>query len=128
VQASKLESTGTFTRSYMFPAVLAGGAKEMFEWKRSSGAEVQGLQGKSHGMKLVRIRSGEVVAAWARANSGYKKKGKMEFLRVDRASLGEGFELMVVISILTIMEKARRQKNSSAAAAGGGAAGGGGGC
>jgi hypothetical protein len=109
----------------MFPAVLASGEREMFEWKSSSGADVQSLEGRSHGMKLVRMRSGEVVAAWTRANSGYKKKGKISFLRADKEALGEGFELMVVISILSIMEKARRRKNNASAS---GAGAGGGGC
>jgi len=104
----------------MFPAVLASGQQEMFEWKSSSGPDVQSLEGRSHGMKLVRMRSGEVVAAWTRANSGYRKKGKISFLRTDRGALGEGFELMVVVSILAIMEKARRRKkNTSASGAGG---------
>jgi hypothetical protein len=119
-QNFKLENTGTFTRSYIFPAVLANGEREMFEWKSSSGADVQSLEGRSHGMKLVRMRSGEVVAALARANSGYKKKGKISFLRTDKGALGEGFELMVVISILSITEKARRKKNASASGAGAG--------
>jgi hypothetical protein len=119
-QISKLENTGTFTRTYMFPAVLASGEREMFEWKSSSGADVQSLDGRSHGMKLVRMRSGEVVAAWTRANSGYKKKGKISFLRTDKGAFGEGFELMVVVSILAIMEKARRKNNASASGAGGG--------
>jgi hypothetical protein len=124
-QIFKLENTGTFTRSYMFPAVMASGEREMFEWKSSSGADVQSLEGKSHGMKLVRMRSGEVVAAWTRANSGYKKKGKISFLRTDKGALGEGFELMVVVSILAIMEKARRKRNNASAS---GAGAGGGGC
>jgi hypothetical protein len=120
-QNFKLENRGTFTRSYIFPAVLANGEREMFEWKSSSGADVQSLEGRSHGMKLVRMRSGEVVAAWTRANSGYKKKGKISFLRTDKGALGEGFELMVVISILSITEKARRKKkNASASGAGAG--------
>jgi hypothetical protein len=119
----KLENTGTFTRGYIFPAVLANGEREMFEWKSSSGADVQSLEGRSHGMKLVRMRSGEAVAAWTRANSGYKKKGKISFLRTDRGALGEGFELMVVISILSIMEKARRRKKKKASASGAGAGG-----
>jgi hypothetical protein len=102
----------------MFPAVLASGEREMFEWKSSSGAEVQTLQGRSHGMKLVRMRSGEVVAAWTRANSGHEKKDKISFLTEDRRVLGERFELMAVISVLAMIEKARK-KNNSASSGGG---------
>ena len=82
-------------------------------------------------MKCVRARTGEVVAAWARPNSGNRKKGKMSFLMRDRGLGDEKFETMVVVSVLSIMEKARRSKNSSRGAAAGGAAaggGGGGGC
>ena len=62
-----------------------------------------------------------LFGVWTRANSGYKK-GKISFLRTDRGAFGEGFELMVVLSILSIMEKARRKKNN-ASASGAGAGG-----
>lgn len=94
-------------------------AKEKFEWKRSSGQEVANLMGKSNGEKLVRVKTGEVVAAWTLPGMSNKKKGKMSFLG-NREVLGEKFELMAVICILGIMEKARRSKNSAAGAAGGG--------
>jgi len=83
-------------------------------------------------MKCVRVRTGEVVAAWARPNMVHHKKGKMRFLLKEDSLGGEKhkFETMVVISILTIMEKARRRNNSkrgaSASMMGGGFNGGGG--
>jgi hypothetical protein len=86
-------------------------------------------------MKCVRARTGEVVAAWARLNSGHNKKGKMRFLLKEDGLWGDKykFETMVVISILSIMEKARRHNSSrlgGAAGMGGGGfvGGGGGGC
>ena len=45
--------------------MLANGQRETFEWKSSSGADIQSLEGRGHGMKLVRMRSGEVVAVWS---------------------------------------------------------------
>ena len=51
-----------------------------------------------------------MVAAWAPPNSGLNKKGKMAFIAKDRASLGESFEKMDVVSILGIMENGRRQE------------------
>jgi len=99
---------------------------ERFEWKSSYGPEVQALRGSSHGMKLVRVSTGEVVAVWARPNSGMKKKGKMRFM-ADRGVMGEKWETMVVISILAIMEKTRRNnKNRSRGVAGSGGFGAGG--
>ncbi|KAK0107974.1 hypothetical protein ONS96_003756 [Cadophora gregata f. sp. sojae] len=113
-----------------FFTVPVGGNQtpERFEWKSSKGNEVRSLNGKSHGMKLVRVRTGEVVVAWAPPNSGTRKRGKMAFL--NREVLGENFEIMAVVTILAIMEKARRGRGGGAAAAAGagGAAGGGGGC
>ena len=85
---------------------------EVFRWKHSSGPEVQALQGSTHGYKCVREKTGEVVAAWARPNSGYKKKGKMRFLMRDRMA-DDRFETCVVITMLAIMEKLRRTKKNS---------------
>ncbi|KAH7397516.1 hypothetical protein BKA64DRAFT_38202 [Cadophora sp. MPI-SDFR-AT-0126] len=101
---------------------------ERFEWKNSQGNEVRSLNGKSHGMKLVRVKTGEVVVAWAPPNSGTRKRGKMAFL--NREVLGENFEIMAVVTILAMMERTRRGRGGgAAAAAGAGAAtGGGGGC
>jgi hypothetical protein len=119
----KLESEGAFNpvRVFKYPMPQANGQTvlEMFQWKHSSGPEVQGLKGSSHGYKCVRAKTGEVVAAWARPNSGHRKKGKMRFLMRDRIA-DDRFETCVVITMLAIMEKLRRKKNSSNAAAGGG--------
>lgn len=131
-QPFALEREGAFSTvtffNYPIPQANGQVQLERFEWKSSSGPEVQSLRGSSHGMKCVRVRTGEVVAAWARANSGTRKKGKMAFMMRDRGLGDEKFETMVVISVLSIMEKARRRKNASRGAAAGGAAGGGAGC
>lgn len=82
-------------------------------------------------MKCVRVKTGEVVAVWARPNEGYKKKGKMSFLMRERSLRDDRLETMVVVTMLAIMEKLRRKKKSRRGAAGGGfgvGGGGGGGC
>jgi len=81
-------------------------------------------------MKLVRVSTGEVVAAWARPNSGTKKKGKLRFMAREKGELDDRWEVMVVVSIMAIIEKARRTSNNGAAAGGAaaGASAGGGGC
>ncbi|KAH7346882.1 hypothetical protein BKA65DRAFT_503522 [Rhexocercosporidium sp. MPI-PUGE-AT-0058] len=103
--------------SCQYFTVEIGGSQtpERFEWKNSQGSEVRSLNGKKHGMKLVRTKTGEVVVAWAPPNSGTRKRGKMAFL--SRDALGEKFEVMAVVSILAIMEKGRRGSGGGAAAA-----------
>jgi hypothetical protein len=85
---------------------------EAFEWKTSSGAEVDSLDGRAHGKKCVRIGTGEVVAAWAKPDLSYNKKGKMMFLSPNRGALGEQFEVMAVITIASIMEQDRRRQRN----------------
>ncbi|KAG9235108.1 hypothetical protein BJ875DRAFT_459989 [Amylocarpus encephaloides] len=124
---TKMKKEGTFTVSHYFQAPMSNGGMELFEWKSSSGAEVASLNGRSHGKKLVRSSTGQVVAAWTGPTSGSRKKGKMSFMGGNagdpRAELGTAWELIAIISHLALAERARRARNS--AAAGGGAAGGG---
>jgi hypothetical protein len=96
-----------FSSTYSFTFAIQG-RLEKFEWKNSSGAEVQALNGSSHGMKLVRVATGSVVTAWTKPHSGTAKQGKMKFTAKDRGALGNDFEKVVVISIAAIMEKLRR--------------------
>ncbi len=87
---------------------------------------MQALEGRSHGKKCTRISTGEVVAVFTHPDMAYKKKGKFAFVG-NGLVLGEGFEVMAVMSILAIMEKERRAKNNRNGAVGGGVGGGGGG-
>ncbi|KAH8598266.1 hypothetical protein B0O99DRAFT_592147 [Bisporella sp. PMI_857] len=128
-----LMKNGMFSSSYTFHAFLSStGKNERFEWKSSSCAEVTSLQGSRRGMKLTRMSTGEVVAAWARPHSGNRKKGKLGFMARDRNELGDKFEVISVMAILALALKGGRKKSScNGAAAGGlagGAVGGGGGC
>jgi hypothetical protein len=118
----RLNHTGIFTAAYSFAFPIGSTGKlETFEWRPSSGQQVQGLDGSSHGMKLVHVGSGTTVAAWTRPHSGPNKLGKMRFTANDRESLGNMWEFMAVISIAAIMEKKRRRRNSNAGMAGGAA-------
>lgn len=125
-ERARVSKNDFFSSGMSFSCVLPGGKRESFEWKRSSGPEVARLQGRSHGMKLARSSTGEIVAAWAQPGMSTRKKGKMAFLG-NREALGEKFELMAVMCMIGIMEKARRNNNNSAVA-GGISAGAGAGC
>jgi len=71
-------------------------------------------------MKLMRVATDQVVAAWAKPNSGTKKKGKLRFMARDTGELGDEWEIMAVMSIVAILVKARRNAAARNAAAGGG--------
>ncbi|POS83125.1 hypothetical protein EPUL_005581 [Erysiphe pulchra] len=61
------------------------------------------------GQELVNRRTGEVVASWTKPPFSLRKMGKMRFLAKDRSRLGERFELMAVISLLSIERKIRER-------------------
>jgi hypothetical protein len=53
----RLESAGPFTKamSFSIETGLSGGGREHFEWRHSSGVEVEALRGRHSGWKLVRV-------------------------------------------------------------------------
>ncbi|PVH77605.1 hypothetical protein DL98DRAFT_517315 [Cadophora sp. DSE1049] len=114
-QTTAMESTGMMSSSRMFQAPIPStGQLETFEWKGSSGAEVQMLDGRSHGKKCVRVSTGEVVAVFTHPSMSFDKRGKMAFLG-DRANLGEAFEVLAVMGLVAVVEKerrARKQRNN----------------
>lgn len=59
------------------------------------------------------------MAAFAYPDMSMNKKGKVAFVG-NRGMLGEGFEVLVVMSILAIIEKERRAKKANAAVGAGG--------
>jgi hypothetical protein len=122
--SASLEKESMFSSHVYFSFPVAG-KMEKFEWRRSSGPEVQSLCGSSRGMKLVRVLKNQIVAAWAGPRSGSNKLGKMRFMAPDRTVYGERFEVMVIIGIVAIMERARRSRRSAGAAGAAGAGGGG---
>ncbi|CZS91271.1 hypothetical protein WAI453_003659 [Rhynchosporium graminicola] len=109
-QTCAMESAGMMSSSRMFQAPIPStGQLEMFEWKGSSAAEVQMLDGRSHGKKCVRVSTGEVVAVFTHPSMSFDKRGKMAFVG-DRANLGEAFEVLAVIGVIAVVEKERRAR------------------
>ncbi|KAL2061044.1 hypothetical protein VTL71DRAFT_9096 [Oculimacula yallundae] len=85
--------------------------REAFEWKNSTGQEVQAL-GHSSGMKLVRVRRSTVVAAYAHINCAVRKKGKMMFMKGEREILGTEFEKAAVVSLLAVLGSRKKEYGS----------------
>lgn len=111
-QTATMETSGAFSYVRQFRAPIPSTSSvEVFEWKNSSGPEVQALEGRSHGKKCIRVSTGEVVAVFTHPDMSYSKKGKMAFMG-SGVGLGEGFEVMCVMSTAAIMEKERRAKNN----------------
>jgi hypothetical protein len=100
-----LQSDGVFTPSYPFEYIHDDGSREVFEWKRSHGREVQSLDGAYHGYKLVRVKNGQVVAAWTRP--GGWSTGKVGKIALMERGLGERWEVTTVIGALALLEKER---------------------
>jgi hypothetical protein len=51
-QVFPFRKDGVFTALHYFDLDVGGGQVERFEWKRSTGPEVQAMQGRSHGMYI----------------------------------------------------------------------------
>ncbi|KAF7903519.1 uncharacterized protein EAF01_006568 [Botrytis porri] len=117
--SSTLHSSGYISPVYDFTYTFDDGRQESFQWKRSSGAAVAGLGGRSKGYKLVRVSDGEVLAAWTHpASLSIDKMAKVGLLDSMRAlSWGERWEVTLVLSAIALIEKERRARHSAAAAA-----------
>ena len=89
-------------------------------WKRTRhvGVDESKPRLSSRNFKLVDERTNEVVAVFT-SDLSLNKCGRMQI----RADFGESFDTMVLLSYVSIYEKARRRERSS----GGGGGGGGGG-
>jgi hypothetical protein len=109
-----LKSDGLFMPSYPFEYIHDDGSREVFEWKRSTGQEIQSLNGAHHGHKLVRVKNGQVVAAWTRPSGwAVDKVGKIALME---RGLGERWELTAVIGALALLEKERQHRTAGASA------------
>lgn len=97
-----------------------GTLKERFEWRHSGSPEVKTLatenvgkenySGDDRGLKLVNVRTKELIAVFAggnhhRANNPMKIAGKLRFISTEEAKESEEFQKVVVLSILSIMER-----------------------
>lgn len=76
-------------------------------------AEERRFRGLGHasGMKLLRVKTNEIVAVYARVSCAVKKRGKIKFLTGEGRKgdeLGNGFELVAVMSLVSILEVERR--------------------
>jgi hypothetical protein len=120
----------------------SGGVREDFEWRHSSGAEVEALGGRHSGWKLVRVsvppppsttitrkkhgndpgRSSdgkEVVAVWAAAVMSMSKILYFRFLGTGAdGSLGDRWAVMAVASALSIWHRDRINSSRSTAGMG----------
>ncbi|EPE26034.1 hypothetical protein GLAREA_01946 [Glarea lozoyensis ATCC 20868] len=102
--------------------------RERFEWRYSTGPFIRTSSGtkESGGMKLVRISTGATVAVYAGLGASSKHMtGKSKVLGMFRflnaagmTNLGEEFDFLAVMSILSVVEKSRRNLVAQKAAFG----------
>jgi len=99
--------------------------RERFEWRYSSGPFIRTQDGnkESGGLKLIRVTTGETVAVYAGLGNVSSDErpvvGMFRFLAGENlVGLGEEFEILAVMSILTVVEKQRRAVVASKAAFG----------
>ncbi|KAG9237865.1 hypothetical protein BJ875DRAFT_452635 [Amylocarpus encephaloides] len=108
--AEKFSFSHTLPRSFV---------RERFEWRYSSGPFTRTSEGakESGGLKLVRVSTGDTVAVYAGLGGtakhvGSRSKrvlGMFRFLSGGGlVNLGEEFEVLAVMSILSVVEKSRR--------------------
>ncbi|RKF60387.1 hypothetical protein OnM2_051033 [Erysiphe neolycopersici] len=106
----KAQSATTSNSNMMFVVQVPGrNQREQFAWKSIKKRELVFFDSKLNGMKLVNCKTGEILATWTRAILSSRKLGKMCFLGEDRNNLGERFELMAVITLLSILEREKRK-------------------
>ncbi|CAD6446275.1 defbbdad-de92-4a2f-bd30-b3ff1a9eb277-CDS [Sclerotinia trifoliorum] len=117
--SSTLQSSGLLSPVWDFTYTFDNGRQEEFQWKRSSGEAVAGLGGRRRGSKLVRVSSGEVLAAWSQpATMNLDKVAKIGLLDSGRAhGWGERWEVTVVLGAIALIEKDRRVRDNASAAA-----------
>ncbi|KAI0541710.1 hypothetical protein GGR58DRAFT_455900 [Xylaria digitata] len=112
----------------------SGRSRESFEWRHSSGVEVEALGGRHSGWKLVRVSlppihmgknhhhsnsalghssdGKEVVAVWAGANMSVSKILRFRFIGSGAdGSLGERWAIMAVATALAIWNRNRRSRS-----------------
>lgn len=107
----KLECEGFYPVVHHFSLYLESVySRERFEWRECYRRELReyGMGNYlSNGMKLVRIRTGQVVALYVKVICAVKKTGKIKFLGRD---LGNEFQIMTVMTLLAIQEAEKRNK------------------
>ncbi|POS82994.1 hypothetical protein EPUL_006488 [Erysiphe pulchra] len=106
----KAQSAMTSNSNMMFVVQVPGRhQREQFAWKSIKKRELVFFDSRLSGMKLVNCRTGETLATWTKTTLSPRKLGKMCFLAEDRNKLGERFELMAVITLLSILQRQKRK-------------------
>lgn len=106
----KAQSATTSNSNMTFVVQVPGrNHREQFAWKSIKKRELVFFDNRVNEMKLVNCRTEETLATWTKATLSPKKLGKMCFLSEDRNKLGERFELMAVITLLSIIEREKRK-------------------
>ncbi|KAE8444476.1 hypothetical protein EG329_000460 [Mollisiaceae sp. DMI_Dod_QoI] len=102
----KVECEGFFQVVHHFSLYLDSLlARERFEWRDCRYGEVKAMR-HSSGMKLVRVKTDEVIVVYAKVSCAMKKTGKMKFL--NGSMLGNDFQIMAAMSLLSILEVEKR--------------------
>ena len=125
VSEERATTSGWYHKKMNFSIeVESMGQREAFEWRHSRGSEVAALGASHSGWKLVRLSTGEVVAAWADASMSITKHMQFHFLGSGASvALGERWAVMSVITALRMWDMERRKRRSAAGAGGGGGGG-----
>lgn len=104
---------------------VSGAERRAFMWKRTHSVAVEGSSASiwsSRNFKLVDEKTGQIVAIFtSSAFKSVKKSGKLQI----SSNYGHEFDLMVLITVLSLYEKQRRRENSRNGGGGGGGGGGG---
>ncbi|KAL2072137.1 hypothetical protein VTL71DRAFT_11480 [Oculimacula yallundae] len=89
--------------------------RERFEWRHTSGPFMRSIDRDSGGLKLIRVSTGNVIAVYAglgqesKARNPGRVQGMFRFLKEEgTVGLGEEFEVLAIVSILSLVERARR--------------------
>ncbi|KAK0113769.1 hypothetical protein ONS95_014019 [Cadophora gregata] len=89
--------------------------RERFEWRYTSGPFVRTIYRDSGGLKLIRVSTGDAIAVYAglghssKASNPSRVLGMFRFLKGDSIEgLGEEFEVLAIMSILSLVERGRR--------------------
>ncbi|KAJ5326199.1 uncharacterized protein N7506_009301 [Penicillium brevicompactum] len=109
-----LHKQGFTKRQFWFRMRLEDGSKQTFTWKRT-----HSLGSGYENYKLVEEGSNNVVAVFSSGSAFSKTTGSLDVYW----GLGQRFNLMALMSGLTVVERARRARTSAAASAGGGSRG-----
>lgn len=92
-----------------------GITQEKFEWRHASGLLGRTIGGHGGTLKLIRVSTGDVLAVYAGLGKMGKKRNPSHLIGMFRflpgegtIGLGEDWEVLAVMSILSLVERGRR--------------------